>query len=79
MPDPDRKISHPKTSDPKTSDPGNDEAGRFPENRSPGVLDNALERTDDAFRGRGDDRRLIGEDIPRDVQEREEDEAAGFD
>ena len=84
MPDSDPNTADPDNFDPHnpkphTSDSGSGEAARFPENRSPGVLDNALERTDDAFRGRRDDRRLIGEDIPREVQEREEDEDAGLD
>ncbi|MBB4003712.1 MAG: hypothetical protein V7704_17835 [Aurantimonas endophytica] len=40
-----------------------------------GVLDNAIERTDNAFHGRKDDESLIGRDIPLDVQEAEEEEA----
>ena len=40
------------------------------------LLDNAFERTDNAFHGREDDESLIGRDIPLDVQEAEEEEAA---
>ncbi|WP_206454724.1 hypothetical protein [Aurantimonas marina] len=38
------------------------------------VLGNAVERTDNAFRGKKDGERLIGKDIPIEEQDAEEEE-----
>lgn len=41
---------------------------------APDVLSNAFERTDNGFAGRKDGERLIGRDIPIEVQDAEEEE-----
>ncbi|MCQ0988617.1 hypothetical protein [Jiella marina] len=53
---------------PDPKDAKKDETGK------PGVVGNAIERTDNGFAGKPDDERLIGEDVPLEEQDAEEEE-----
>ena len=55
------------------SDPKDHKHHPKPDNDT-GVLDNALQRTDNSFAGKDPDERLIGTDIPVEEQDAEEEE-----